>query len=892
MKDWIEISDKNWGQVMNKVIEKERVKNKRQDVLSFDEFLDKAEVILVDNAFDFDINEWEKENQEEIDEELNESSINNIQQSKFIKYTLTPDKVKEIVNKIIVSDFNIVNYWKTNQFKKKNNLTDEDLKNILRTLTEQDYKTNSIAINNSKNEAIIFIKETNIKNLNGVDLYIKLDYDSIENSPVIVISFHSKKKKLNSSYEVNNKGNDWYSDDWTLEDEDDIENYEEDDPITPEQEAFANELREFLQSLIDNEEAMMGEDNDSELEEKFTSQQSLIKHFQKHCLANVPRRVSTKDNIYYDFNTIKRYFKYEQRMNLVFKNGYEGHYDFINNFYDADEVNKKFTTLFEGNRYLFISGIFGLRNSRGIVHLGIHSFSSDVTTNYKGGNTIDICIMTQSPKTITLYPVDATTLKNELLRIIKKYSNIQITPSSDDKKLLDSYNVEDNNNSNYLNTSQIKSNGIYSINKGWIKHPTQQDIPDINMEEFEKEFKVWEDKYFDLLDELEEQNDTLNEVSEKQGELDLVKNKGIKNKIEFIEINSDCPMIDFINSIENEKLKTKTIKNIYKLADLRNKTRPPLSEYIDDGIFELRTKFSSNITRAFYFFIWGDKIVMTNGYIKKSQKLDIKAFNKAKKLMNDYLKSKANLKESKDNISTISIDDYLKDCLKNEEFRKAWYSNDKEDVEKENKLEESISVNQSKLEKIDNLIEDIYNLRKEGMQEEGEYSIKNLIFKEFRNLGYLDNLKELRKKEISKDLSLESLKEKIMEEYNSVGGKEIVEKAMDYFKEINSWTYPSCYVFLRYLATDPEFEDYSYKELVQAIIPEIVFNNTPYKVYYAKDLVSWEGLGSSDYIITKKKTSLEDIMNEMNEESDEPYTWDDFKDNLFTIDKNGDYKPI
>lgn len=267
------------------------------------------------------------------------------------------------------------------------------------------------------------------------------------------------------------------------------------------------------------------------------------------------------------------------------------------------------------------------------------------------------------------------------------------------------------------------------------------------------------------MNELNKQNDTLNEVSEKQGELDLVKNKGIKNKIEFIEINSDCPMIDFINSIENEKLKTKTIKNIYKLADLRNKARPPLSEYIDDGIFELRTKFSSNMTRAFYFFIWGDKIVMTNGYIKKSQKLDIKEFNKAKKLMNNYLKSKANLKESEDKISTINIDDYLKDCLKNEEFRKAWYSNDKEDVEKENKLEESIfdnQSNQSKLEKIDDMIEDIYNLRKEGMERGGEMDILNLIFKEFRNLGYLDNLKDLRKKEISKELSLEQLQEHIL----------------------------------------------------------------------------------------------------------------------------------
>ena len=67
----------------------------------------------------------------------------------------------------------------------------------------------------------------------------------------------------------------------------------------------------------------------------------------------------------------------------------------------------------------------------------------------------------------------------------------------------------------------------------------------------------------------------------------------------------------------------------------------------------------------------------------------------------------------------------------------------------------------SKVDKIDNLLEDIYNLRQEGMKEEnGEYSIPNLIFKEFRNLGYLDNLKELRKKYVSKELTLESKKTK------------------------------------------------------------------------------------------------------------------------------------
>ena len=323
-------------EALDKILEEEN------EEMSFNNFIDNAEIILVDNAFDFDINEWEKENQEEIDEELSEdiNNVKNTTTSQFIKYQLTPDKVKEIVNKIINSDFNIINYWKTNQFKKKNNLTDDDLKDILRTLTEQDYKTNSISIDNSKNEAIIFIKQTNIKNLSNIKVYIKLDYDSIEDSPVIVLSFHSKRQK------------------------------------------------------------------------------------------------------------------------------------------------------------------------------------TQLTSSYK----------------------NISSLKEDI-----------------------------KDGDNYLDKLDLKSNGIYSLNTGWVKHPVQQDIPDIDMEKFEKEFKVWEDKYFGLLDK------------------------------------------------------------------------------------------------------------------------------------------------------------------------------------------------ESGREEIDNLIEDIYNLRKEGMEEDGEYSIKNLIFKEFRNLGYLDNLKELRKEEVSKELSLEQLNEDIQD---------------------------------------------------------------------------------------------------------------------------------
>lgn len=64
----------------------------------------------------------------------------------------------------------------------------------------------------------------------------------------------------------------------------------------------------------------------------------------------------------------------------------------------------------------------------------------------------------------------------------------------------------------------------------------------------------------------------------------------------------------------------------------------------------------------------------------------------------------------------------------------------------------------SNSEKINDFIEDLYDLRKESIAKGGEYGLGNLVFKEFRNLGYLDNLKGLKNKEKSKELSLESIK--------------------------------------------------------------------------------------------------------------------------------------
>ena len=52
-------------------------------------------------------------------------------------------------------------------------------------------------------------------------------------------------------------------------------------------------------------------------------------------------------------------------------------------------------------------------------------------------------------------------------------------------------------------------------------------------------------------------------------------------------------------------------------------------------------------------------------------------------------------------------------------------------------------------------------MRKESLATDGEWGTGNLIFKEFRNLGYLDSLKDRKYKYRSKELTLEGLNESL-----------------------------------------------------------------------------------------------------------------------------------
>lgn len=84
--------------------------------------------------------------------------------------------------------------------------------------------------------------------------------------------------------------------------------------------------------------------------------------------------------------------------------------------------------------------------------------------------------------------------------------------------------------------------------------------------------------------------------------------------------------------------------------------------------------------------------------------------------------------------------------------------NDSAVLSKYNELKEAVDRIQDS-EVASELIDKIYQMRKAGLQEAGEFSTENLAFKKLRDEGIIERLREMKKQKIDKELSLESYNE-------------------------------------------------------------------------------------------------------------------------------------
>lgn len=103
--------------------------------------------------------------------------------------------------------------------------------------------------------------------------------------------------------------------------------------------------------------------------------------------------------------------------------------------------------------------------------------------------------------------------------------------------------------------------------------------------------------------------------------------------------NGTYPAQEFIDGLD-VKMQAKMVRTITMLQQNGTDLRMPYSEHLEDGIFELRAKVGSNISRVMYFFFDGGKAILTHGFIKKTQKTPPAEIDRAKQYRKEYLSRK------------------------------------------------------------------------------------------------------------------------------------------------------------------------------------------------------------------------------------------------------------
>lgn len=107
--------------------------------------------------------------------------------------------------------------------------------------------------------------------------------------------------------------------------------------------------------------------------------------------------------------------------------------------------------------------------------------------------------------------------------------------------------------------------------------------------------------------------------------------------VEFFEKEDGTfPAEEFILA-QDLKMRAKIFRMVELLELKGNDLREPYSKKISGNIYELRTKQGTNITRILYFFVVGKKIILTNGFVKKTDKTPRKEIKKAIKYREEYI---------------------------------------------------------------------------------------------------------------------------------------------------------------------------------------------------------------------------------------------------------------
>lgn len=110
--------------------------------------------------------------------------------------------------------------------------------------------------------------------------------------------------------------------------------------------------------------------------------------------------------------------------------------------------------------------------------------------------------------------------------------------------------------------------------------------------------------------------------------------------VEYYETErGEVPVVDFLLSLP-KKVRAKTFSEIELLKkhgmNLREPYVKPIKGDKYNGLFELRTKFASDVNRIFYFAWSNNRFVLLNGFVKKDEKTPKIELDRALAYKKDY----------------------------------------------------------------------------------------------------------------------------------------------------------------------------------------------------------------------------------------------------------------
>ncbi len=106
----------------------------------------------------------------------------------------------------------------------------------------------------------------------------------------------------------------------------------------------------------------------------------------------------------------------------------------------------------------------------------------------------------------------------------------------------------------------------------------------------------------------------------------------------YYNVDGNKPVLAFLEDLrKQDSILHKLVVAGIKKLETSERHGPPLTKLVDQkyNIFELRIG-DKNIARVFFFFQQGQQIIMTNGYVKKQQKVETGELERARTYKKDW----------------------------------------------------------------------------------------------------------------------------------------------------------------------------------------------------------------------------------------------------------------